>query len=412
MDKDIRIYTLPRMAAEYPKPCIPMLPTLSPDGLGRKQAGGSRFLESDALFLSSGRVALANALSILGLQPGDEVLIPAYNCGSMLEPILWHRLQPVFYPLAENLQVDWEQLADSLSERTRVLLLTHFFALPQDLLHAKMFCRRHRLILIEDCAHCFWGERDGQRVGAVGDLSIASTMKFFPGIDGGVLISNHPDYSLSRLHLRHPSLRFQLKAIHNLLEQWRWRPPEQVTWGDLAGIGALQDDEPPNTRLLNQHYFWFDPLRVDLRASWVSRWVITHSDVQMIRQRRRRNYRLLAEQLSGLKGLRLLFPKLPENVTPYVLPVYVEQPHRVFPRLKMLGVPIWRWEELVISSCRVSSDYRLKVLQLPCHQGLSDSQVFGIARIVKDVVIQCAASYRNGGASQSAINTELKYAAS
>ena len=70
-----------------------------------------------------------------------------------------------------------------------------------------------------------------------------------------------------------------------------------------------------------------------MRASWVSRWVITHSDVQMIRQRRRRNYRLLAEQLSGLKGLRLLFPKLPENVTPYVLPVYVEQPHRVFPRL-------------------------------------------------------------------------------
>jgi len=412
MDKDIRIYTLPRMAAEYPKPCIPMLPGLNRDDLGRDQRGDSRFLEDDALFLASGRVALANALSMLELQPGDEVLVPAYNCGSMLEPILWHRLNPSLYPLAADLQVDWERLDAHVSRRTRVLLLTHFFAFPQDLLHAKEFCRRHQLLLIEDCAHCFWGESGGLQVGAAGDLSIASTMKFFPGIDGGVLVSNHSGFPLSRLRLRHPSLRFQLKAIHNLWEQWRSRPPELVNWVGPAGIETLMDDEPSKTRPLDEHYFWFDPASGDLRASWISRWLAIHSDFRAIRQRRRHNYRLLAEQLSGLEGLQVLFPRLPENVTPYVLPVYVDQPQRVFPRLKMLGVPIWRWEELAISTCRVSSDYRLKVLQLPCHQGLSDSQLLGMAGIIKDVIIQSAASRRSGGASRSAINTELNYAAS
>ena len=46
-----------------------------------------------------------------------------------------------------------------------------------------------------------------------------------------------------------------------------------------------------------------------------------------------------------------------------------------FDKLKMAGVPIWRWEDSALGHCTVTDEYAFSLLQLPCHQELTDQEI-------------------------------------
>ena len=79
--------------------------------------------------------------------------------------------------------------------------------------------------------------------------------------------------------------------------------------------------------------------------SVTSRLVLRLSSRNRIISRRRKHYRRMLEVLRDLPGGRALFPELPAGVVPYVFPMVVDDPDRVFPALKRQGVPILRWEQ-------------------------------------------------------------------
>ncbi len=101
--------------------------------------------------------------------------------------------------------------------RTRALIAAHYFGFPQDGRSLRSFCDERGLIFVEDCAHAFFGEFDGGPPGLHGDYAVASTMKFFPIHDGGVLVSAR--HSLDAVRTRSRGLRFELKSAVNILEQ-------------------------------------------------------------------------------------------------------------------------------------------------------------------------------------------------
>ena len=129
---------------------------------------------------SSGRVAIALALRHLGIRPGEQVLLPAYHCTAMVEPVQWASAAPVFYRIHPDTSVDLEHLQRLLTPLTRAVIVVHYFGFPQQLSSLRAFCDTHRLALIEDCAHAFFGEEAGRPLGSCGDYAIASAMKFFP----------------------------------------------------------------------------------------------------------------------------------------------------------------------------------------------------------------------------------------
>lgn len=77
-------------AARYPVPRAPTFPVFSPSVLRSKVESDwrSTFLEGPTWFLPSARAAMALALRRLTIIPGDRVLLPAYHCGSLVEPAL------------------------------------------------------------------------------------------------------------------------------------------------------------------------------------------------------------------------------------------------------------------------------------------------------------------------------------
>jgi dTDP-4-amino-4,6-dideoxygalactose transaminase len=352
-----------------------------------------------ALYTTSGRAAIALALRALGIGPGHRVLVPTYHCPTMVSPVVRERAKPHFYPItAEGLaDLDWLGAADLTG--VRAMLAAHYFGIPRPMRELRRFCNDRGIALVEDCAHAYFGVVDGLPVGSWGDFAIASLTKFFPVPEGGVLIANRAQ--LDALTLRPRSWLAEPKALWDAVEMG-------ARYGGFPGVNALlralfalktkirggrsrpaPEDDPPSQEAIASAAESDDP-RTGMRTTRVVRWLARHSARERIASIRRRNYLLLAERLAGLKGAVEINPTLPENAVPYVFPLRVAQAEPVYRALRQSGVPVFRWDVVWPGTPTLPGDvgrrWATEVLQLGCHQDLSEADVVQIAEAVHRAV--------------------------
>ena len=135
-------------------------------------------------WLNHCRSGIQLALQALELKPQTGVGMMVYNCHTVMNAIRQAGCKPVFVDITEGVTIDMEDLARK-REQMQVLIVTHLFGIINDVKAIKK--RYPDLIIIEDCAHCFEHEIEGE----FGVYSIGQGK--FPAIgDGGVLctISN------------------------------------------------------------------------------------------------------------------------------------------------------------------------------------------------------------------------------
>ena len=204
---------------DFPKPCIPTSPVLSFTSFsGDKHQHVPSVLDAgSAEFVTSGTIAIALALQQMKIGKNDKVLLPAYHCISMVEPVVQANAIPVFYKINADTSVDLDDIQARLDRSTKLLLITHYFGFPQDLSKLRFFCDKHNILMLEDCAHAFFGEYNKRPLGSFGDYAIASTMKFFPTSEGGCLVSSH--HPITSLHLKSAGVVFEVKAALDALER-------------------------------------------------------------------------------------------------------------------------------------------------------------------------------------------------
>jgi dTDP-4-amino-4,6-dideoxygalactose transaminase len=148
-----------------------------------------------ALSTCSGTAALHAAYFGLDLEPGDEVIAPAYTHLSTVLPMLHAQLVPVLCdvdPRTGNIDVD--DAARRLSPRTRAIVVTHQYGLVCDMAAVAALARRHGLRVVEDASHAHGARRGGRLAGTFGDVACFSLQahKVVPAGEGGVLITNDP----------------------------------------------------------------------------------------------------------------------------------------------------------------------------------------------------------------------------
>ena len=390
---------------KVPDPHVPTNPVLGWSSFTRSSSLGATPPSVLSLphkrYVTSARVAIALALQRLGVGRGDLVLVPAYHCLSMIEPIVFTGAEPRFFPLTPKLEVPLATLESYDLSRVRAILVTHYFGFPQAMRAISGFARRHRIAIVEDCAHAVFGVADGKPIGSWGDYAAVSLMKFFPVYDGGCLASAIDPLDDVRLHS--PSPRFEAKALLNSIERglhYRRFPGMQTAarttlmlkdamWRGFkrakAGRGAIpfSYQDPAASEGVNG----LDPTWLDQRISFASQQLVERLPVGRIVERRRSNYLRLDAALRDLPEARPLFDGLPDGVVPYVFPLLVERPERVFRRLKTDGVPLFRWERLwndeAASIDPLAARYATEIFQLPCHQELTDDDLTWIIERVR-----------------------------
>jgi dTDP-4-amino-4,6-dideoxygalactose transaminase len=378
----------PRHAPARPR--APLAPVLSGASFGGRGPTLPSVLDAgSARLVTSGRIALALALRELGVGAGDEVLLPAYHSLSMVPPVLWRGAVPLFYRLGPGAAIDLDDVAAKAGPRTKVLVATHYFGFPQDLARLSAFCAARGLALVEDCAHCFFGQVDGRPVGSFGDYAIASSMKFYPAYDGGALVSAR--HRLDGVRLRSAGAGFEAKAALAALELsfgYRRLAPLQALlalplWAKdrlwklaKARRGAGAPELAPAS---SDSAAGFDPRWLDKRASLFARLLLARVPAERIVAPRRARYLRLERELAGLPGCRALYPRLPDGVCPWLFPLWVDDPEPLFARLKEQGVPLVRfaetlWPGVDAQVCAHSAALSRHVLSFPVHQELRDDE--------------------------------------
>jgi perosamine synthetase len=349
---------------------------------------------STVQFTTSGRAAILLALEMLGVGPGDKVLVPTYHCPTMIAPIIACGAQAVFYPLNElgAPQLEWIKQADL--QGVRAILVAHFFGLPQRLETIRLWCDFQGVSLIEDCAHSLFGSSDGRPVGRWGDLAIASLTKFFPVPEGGCLVVNTTQSAIPKLN--QPSAIRQVKAgidiIHSGVNHGRLNGFGVLVKGAFKILDRFRAKKPlqhPSSELQPSDGFTIDVAQSHQALTVACRWTAQHAPRERIVARRREHYMFLAQALSGLNGMRPLRVHLPDDCAPYVFPLWVDHADPGYAELRRLEFPVSRWDRLWPTAPAIEIDsgmlWSVHVLQLACHQDLSFGELQNMVDTLKRV---------------------------
>ena len=158
-----------------------------------ERAYGRRFDRRHAVAHCNGTAALLAAFFALGLEPGDEVIVPAATWWSSVLPMVWHGLVPVFADCEpERLGLDAADVEAKVTARTRAIVVVHLWGLPSKLSSLLAVAEKHGLRVIEDASHAHGATWRGRPCGSLGDLSVFSLQggKLAPAGEGGVLLTD------------------------------------------------------------------------------------------------------------------------------------------------------------------------------------------------------------------------------
>lgn len=142
--------------------------------------------------------ALEMCALLLKIEPGDEVIMPAFTFVSTANAFVLRGARPVFVDIRpDTLNLDETLLAHAITERTRAIVVVHYAGVGCEMDAVSALAAHHGLPVIEDNAHGLFGSYRGRPLGSFGQLATLSfheTKNLSCG-EGGALIINEPHFA-------------------------------------------------------------------------------------------------------------------------------------------------------------------------------------------------------------------------
>ena len=166
-------------------PSVPSLPRLI------DEAGVHRFFNARAALYQ-----LARALRARGR---DRVLLPAFHCPSVVEPILRAGMRPVFYRIDRNLEVDLADVRRRIDGNVAAAVFINFLGFPSRFEPLLAELRAREILVVEDCAHACVSVDPLELSGRRADAAVYSFWKLVPsGVGGGLWLAQGAPRQLPR----------------------------------------------------------------------------------------------------------------------------------------------------------------------------------------------------------------------
>lgn len=154
----------------------------------------ARFQETThCIAVMNGTVAIEVVLLALGIGLGDEVIVPDYTFVASASAVVATNAVPIFCDIdRETLVMDAHTAETLITPRTKAIIAVHLGGNPVDMERLNEIADRHKLYLIEDCAHAHGSRYKGKRVGnwsAAGTFSFQAS-KIMTAGEGGAIVCN------------------------------------------------------------------------------------------------------------------------------------------------------------------------------------------------------------------------------
>jgi dTDP-4-amino-4,6-dideoxygalactose transaminase len=147
--------------------------------------------------VNTGTVAIQAALKAIGIKPGDEVIVPAYTWEGTVGPVLLVNAVPVFVDVdPETYCLDAKLIEKAITPKTKAILPVHLGMRFADMDEILRLAAKHKLKVVEDCAHAHGGMWKGKGAGSMGDMGAFSfqSSKLITSGEGGAVITNNLEY--------------------------------------------------------------------------------------------------------------------------------------------------------------------------------------------------------------------------
>ena len=345
---------------------------------------------------SSGRSALYYLLKSLKIGRGHEVIIQAFTCIAVPEPIIWNEATPVYADIIkETYNIDPEDVLKKITPNTKAVIVQHTFGIPGPIEELQKICKEHNLVLIEDCAHALGAEYKGKPLGSYGDASIFSfgRDKTISSVYGGAiavkdsaLATKVQEQTLARSiapsswinqQLLHPVLTNLFLPLYNIasLGKALLKIAQDAKILSMAVSKGERRGEKP------EHITYSYPAQ--LAVLLVNQWQKL-SQYTTIRRGHAHAYS------SALKETSARLPGVSKEANPSWLrmPLQVKNPKALLELAKSKGVVLGDWYDSVLApstcdisvfqyapgSCPVAEDTAMHVINLPTHPRLTIEQ--------------------------------------
>ncbi len=149
-----------------------------------------------ALLTTSGTHALEMAALLLDIEPGDEVIVPAFTFPSVVNAFVLRGATPVFADIRpDTMNLDESLLPGLVTPATKAVVPVHYAGVGCEMDEISAIASRHGIAIVEDNAHGLFGRYRGKPLGSFGCLAAQSfheTKNFSCG-EGGALLINDPE---------------------------------------------------------------------------------------------------------------------------------------------------------------------------------------------------------------------------
>ncbi len=160
-----------------------------------------------AIFVNSCTAALHLCLAAIGLEPGDEVIVPTMTFVATAEVVQYFYATPVLIDCRKDtLCIDETLIEAAITSKTRAIMPMHYGGHPCEMDTILAIAKKHGLKVIEDAAHCLPAYYKGRMVGTIGDATCFSfyANKCITTGEGGMITTDNDEIAekcrIMRLH--------------------------------------------------------------------------------------------------------------------------------------------------------------------------------------------------------------------
>lgn len=146
--------------------------------------------------VANGTISLQLCLKAGGIEPGDEVIIPAVSFIATAAAVTEVGAIPIFVDSdSDTISINPGTIEEAITPKTKAIIVVHYGGYPVDFDAILPIVKKHKLMLFEDAAHAHGTEWKGKKVGAIGTFGSFSFQesKSLTSGEGGVVLTNNTE---------------------------------------------------------------------------------------------------------------------------------------------------------------------------------------------------------------------------
>jgi len=204
---------------------------------------------------SNGTAALHLALVALGVEKGDEVIVPTLTFISTANAVSYTGAKPVFADSHPRYWcIDPEKIEEKVTDRTKAIIPVHLYGHPCDMDAIIKIAKDHSLHTIEDAAEAHGAEYRNRKVGSLGDMGCFSFYgnKLITTGEGGMCITNDECLAEKMRKLRDHGMSRERRYWHEVIG-FNYRMTNLQAAIGLAQLGKI-DGFIEKKRLIFERY--------------------------------------------------------------------------------------------------------------------------------------------------------------